>query len=85
MTKLLPAVLASLLLALAAPITHPVRWKLGRYQGFNSYIGISDDVHAGVFVFVNADLVDPAVDSPDNVMRTELAEPILGDFFLANL
>ena len=65
-------------------ITHPVRWKLGRYQGFNSYIGISDDAHAGVFVFVNADPVDPAVDSPDNVLRTELAEPILGDFFLAN-
>jgi hypothetical protein len=60
--------------------TSQVRWKLGRYAGLNSYVGLADDRDTGVFVFVNRDGVDPAVDSPDDVLRDELGEEILAAF-----
>ena len=57
-----------------------VRWKLGRFTGFDSYIGLADDRDTGVFVFVNRDGVDPSVDSPDDVLRDELGTKILAAF-----
>jgi hypothetical protein len=59
---------------------YPVRWKLGRYHGFNSYIGIADTRGTAVFVFVNRDGSDPAIEDPSDVLRDELGEKILGMF-----
>jgi CubicO group peptidase (beta-lactamase class C family) len=60
--------------------TAKVRWKLGRYQGLNSYIGLADSKGTGVFVFVNRDGSDPAVEDPSDVLRDELGEKILEAF-----
>jgi CubicO group peptidase (beta-lactamase class C family) len=60
--------------------TSRVRWKLGRYDGLNSYIGLADDRQTGVFVFVNRDGSDPAVEDPSDVLRDELGEKLLEAF-----
>jgi CubicO group peptidase (beta-lactamase class C family) len=60
--------------------TAKVRWKLGRYQGLNSYIGLADSKGTAVFVFVNRDGSDPAIEDPSDVLRTDLAEPLLEMF-----
>jgi CubicO group peptidase (beta-lactamase class C family) len=57
-----------------------VRFKLGRYKGLNSYIGIADSRHTAVFVFVNRDGSDPNVEDPSVVLRDELGEKILAQF-----
>ncbi len=57
-----------------------VRWKLGRYQGLNSYIGLADGKQTAVFVFVNRDGSDPSVEDPSDVLRDELGEKILEQF-----
>ena len=67
-------------LAFSDGTSSTVRWKLGRYTGFDSYIGLSDDRDTGVFVFLNRDPVDPMVSSPDDVLRDELATKILAQF-----
>lgn len=61
--------------------TARVRWKLGRYKGLNSYTGIADSKGTAVFVFVNRDGSDPAVAAPDTVLRQELGEPLLEQFY----
>ena len=60
--------------------TAKVRWKSGRYQGLNSWIGLADSKQTAVFVFVNRDGSDPAVEDPSDVLRTELGEPLLEQF-----
>ncbi|MGE5181343.1 MAG: serine hydrolase domain-containing protein [Acidobacteriota bacterium] len=60
--------------------TAKVRWKLGRYMGLNSYIGLADAKGTAVFVFVNRDGSDPVLESPDIVLRDELGEPLLQMF-----
>lgn len=60
--------------------TAKVRWKLGRYQGLNSYIGLADSKGTAVFVFVNRDGSNPAVEDPSNVLRDELGEKLLEAF-----
>jgi CubicO group peptidase (beta-lactamase class C family) len=60
--------------------TSKVRWKLGRYKGLNSYIGLADNRQTGVFVFVNRDGSDPSIEDPSDVLRDELGEKILEAF-----
>jgi CubicO group peptidase (beta-lactamase class C family) len=60
--------------------TSKVRWKLGRYKGLNSYIGLADNKQTAVFVFVNRDGSDPAIEDPSDVLRDELGEKILQQF-----
>jgi len=57
-----------------------VRWKLGRFEGLNSYIGLADDRQTGVFVFVNRDGSNPAIEDPSDVLRDELGEKLLEAF-----
>jgi CubicO group peptidase (beta-lactamase class C family) len=61
-------------------VASKVRWKLGRYKGLNSYIGIADSRQTAVFVFVNRDGSDPALEDPSDVLRDELGEKILEKF-----
>jgi CubicO group peptidase (beta-lactamase class C family) len=61
-------------------VTSKVRWKLGRWAGLNSYIGLCDSRQTGVFVFVNRDGSDPSVEDPSDVLRDELGETILEQF-----
>src|SRR5262249_2467661 len=57
-----------------------VRYKLGRFAGFNSYIGLADDRDTGVFVFVNRDGCDPVAEDPSDLLRDELGAPSLAAF-----
>jgi len=62
-------------------LQHRVRWKLGRYAGLNSYVGIADSQQTAVFVFVNRDGCDPSIADPSDVLRDELGEKILAKFW----
>ena len=61
-------------------VASKVRWKLGRYAGLNSYIGLADSRQTAVFVFVNRDGSDPSIEDPSDVLRDELGEKILEQF-----
>ena len=52
----------------------------GRYLGLNSWIGLADSKQTAVFVFVNRDGSDPAIEDPSDVLRTDLGEPLLEQF-----
>ncbi|HEY4243775.1 MAG TPA: serine hydrolase domain-containing protein [Kofleriaceae bacterium] len=61
-------------------VSSTVRWKLGRFTGHNSYIGLADSRGVGIFVYVNRDGVNPATEDPSEEMRDDLALPILKQF-----